>query len=104
MSCHLPFLKPKEVLRSLTRAGFVIHHVSGRPLRSLALLRGRPLPNRLMASRQDEGRGGQIASYIKCALSEAETPLRSLEASLRQHSDNAVLCNRRGPPRLPNFG
>jgi predicted RNA binding protein YcfA (HicA-like mRNA interferase family) len=29
MSRHLPFLKPKEVLRALTSAGFYVHHVSG---------------------------------------------------------------------------
>ena len=29
MSRHLPFLKPKEVLRALTHAGFIVHHVSG---------------------------------------------------------------------------
>lgn len=29
MSRHLPFLKPKEVLRVLTGTGFAVHHVSG---------------------------------------------------------------------------
>ena len=29
MSRHLPALKPKDVLRSLTRAGFATHHVTG---------------------------------------------------------------------------
>jgi predicted RNA binding protein YcfA (HicA-like mRNA interferase family) len=29
MSRHLPFLKPKDVLRALTGAGFFVHHVSG---------------------------------------------------------------------------
>ena len=29
MSRHLPALKPREILRALTRAGFVVHHVTG---------------------------------------------------------------------------
>jgi predicted RNA binding protein YcfA (HicA-like mRNA interferase family) len=29
MSQRLPSLKPREVLRALTRAGFFVHHVSG---------------------------------------------------------------------------
>jgi predicted RNA binding protein YcfA (HicA-like mRNA interferase family) len=29
MSGRLPALKPKEVLRALERAGFVVHHVTG---------------------------------------------------------------------------
>ena len=29
MSQHLPALKPKDVLRVLTRAGFFIHHITG---------------------------------------------------------------------------
>ena len=29
MSQHLPALKPKDVLRALTRAGFFIHHTTG---------------------------------------------------------------------------
>jgi predicted RNA binding protein YcfA (HicA-like mRNA interferase family) len=29
MSQRLPCLKPREVLRALTRAGFFVHHVSG---------------------------------------------------------------------------
>ena len=29
MSQRLPSLKPREVLRALTRAGFFLHHVSG---------------------------------------------------------------------------
>jgi len=29
MSPRLPSLKPREVLRALTRAGFFVHHVSG---------------------------------------------------------------------------
>lgn len=29
MSQRVPSLKPREVLRALTRAGFFIHHVSG---------------------------------------------------------------------------
>jgi predicted RNA binding protein YcfA (HicA-like mRNA interferase family) len=29
MSRHLPTLKPKDVLRSLTRAGFIVHHITG---------------------------------------------------------------------------
>jgi hypothetical protein len=42
------------------------------PVHSVApLLRGRALPNRLMASRRVEGRGVRIASYIIATLSEA---------------------------------
>ncbi len=29
MSRHLPALKPREVLRALTAAGFAVHHVAG---------------------------------------------------------------------------
>jgi predicted RNA binding protein YcfA (HicA-like mRNA interferase family) len=29
MSRHLPGLKPRDVLRALTRVGFFIHHTSG---------------------------------------------------------------------------
>jgi predicted RNA binding protein YcfA (HicA-like mRNA interferase family) len=29
MSRHLSALKPRDVLRSLSRAGFAVHHVSG---------------------------------------------------------------------------
>lgn len=29
MSQRLPSLKPREVLRAVTRAGFFVHHVSG---------------------------------------------------------------------------
>ena len=29
MSRHLPSLKPKDVFRALTAAGFTLHHVSG---------------------------------------------------------------------------
>ena len=51
-------------------------------------------------AKQVEGRRVQIADYIKGALSEAETPFQSRNAPSRQHSDNAVLCNRlQGPPR-----
>jgi predicted RNA binding protein YcfA (HicA-like mRNA interferase family) len=29
MSRHLPALKPRDVLRALKQAGFLIHHISG---------------------------------------------------------------------------
>lgn len=40
MSRHLPFLKPREVLRALNRAGFAIHHVTGSHY--ILKLEGRP--------------------------------------------------------------
>ena len=40
MSRHLPSLKPREILRALSRSGFAIHHVAGSHY--ILKLEGRP--------------------------------------------------------------
>jgi hypothetical protein len=66
---------------------------------SLALLRGRTVPNRLIASGRMEGRGVQVASYIMSVL-RSRNPAAVARAPLRQLPGIAALCNRtKRPPR-----